>query len=145
MKYEHRCSYCGRTDHYYAKGLCRSCYDRLRRNGTFEKQYPHGVGTRPDLWSNNTKKILELYRGGTRQADIVKEVGLTRQAVSLVIKKYAKPTNADRIRAMTDEELAEFIGDDPMHDICPNNCHEDLDRPCKVCVLDWLKQEATDG
>lgn len=54
-------------------------------------------------------------------------------------------TNADRIRGMSDEELSEFIGDDPMHDICPNNCHEDLDRPCKVCVLDWLKQEATDG
>ena len=52
-------------------------------------------------------------------------------------------TNADRIRAMSDKELAEFIGDDPMHDICPNNCHDDLDRPCKVCALDWLKQEAT--
>ena len=49
-------------------------------------------------------------------------------------------TNADRIRAMTDEKLAEFIGCDPMHDICPNNCHDDLYRPCKVCVLDWLKQ-----
>ena len=55
-------------------------------------------------------------------------------------------SNADRIRAMTDEELAEFIGDDAMHDICPNNCHDDLDRPCKVCALEWLKQEVnTDG
>jgi hypothetical protein len=53
--------------------------------------------------------------------------------------KYKK-TNADRIRAMTDEELAEFIGRDPMHDICPNNCNEDPDRPCKVCVLNWLKE-----
>lgn len=51
-------------------------------------------------------------------------------------------TNADRIRDMTDEELAEFIGRDPMHDICPNNCQNDLDRPCKMCVLDWLRQEA---
>lgn len=53
-------------------------------------------------------------------------------------------TNADRIRAMTDEELAEFIGDDAMHDICPNNCQDDLDRPCKVCALEWLKQVATE-
>ena len=52
-----------------------------------------------------------------------------------------KPSNADRIRAMTDEELAEFIGGDPMHDICPSDCFEDPDRPCKVCVLKWLKQE----
>ena len=50
-------------------------------------------------------------------------------------------TNADRIRAMTDEELAEFIGDDPMHDICPSDCFEDPDRLCKVCALAWLKQE----
>ena len=55
---------------------------------------------------------------------------------------HTKPiTNADRIRAMTDEELAEFIGGDPMHDICPSDCFEDPDRPCKVCVLKWLKQE----
>lgn len=54
-------------------------------------------------------------------------------------------TKADEIRAMTDDELAEFIGGDPMHDICPNNCHEDLDRPCKVCALEWLKQEVGDG
>jgi len=64
----------------------------------------------------------------------------------MVNPQIEKPqTNADRIRAMTDEKLAEFIGGDPMHDICPNNCHEDLDRLCKVCVLDWLRQEAGDA
>lgn len=52
-----------------------------------------------------------------------------------------RPTNADRIRAMSDEELAEFIENDPMYDICPNDCFEDPDRPCKVCVLKWLKEE----
>lgn len=64
--------------------------------------------------------------------------GLTewREAVSI-----PSQTKADRIRAMTDEELAEFIGGDPMHDICPSDCFEDPDRPCKVCVLKWLKQE----
>lgn len=50
-------------------------------------------------------------------------------------------TNADKIRAMTDEELAEFIECDPMYDICPHDCYDDLDRPCNVCVLGWLKQE----
>lgn len=49
-------------------------------------------------------------------------------------------TNADRIRSMSDEELAEFIVAG-LYDICPHNCFEDLDRPCKVCSLDWLKQE----
>ena len=53
-------------------------------------------------------------------------------------------TNADRIRAMTDEELAEFIGliRRPVNlmycdfDNCPSNCDE--------CRLEWLKREAKD-
>lgn len=57
-------------------------------------------------------------------------------------QEISKPiTNADYIRAMSDEELAEFIGCDPMYNICPNDCQNDSDRPCKVCALDWLKQE----
>ncbi len=134
MKYERKCTNCGRTDHYYAKGLCRACYERMRRNGTFKKQYAHGVGSRPDLWSDKTKRILELYRDGMRQVDIVKEVGLTRQAVSLVIKKYTKPSNADRIRSMSDEELAEWattIG---------RTFGEEYEG--YMSALDWLEQEA---
>ncbi len=49
-------------------------------------------------------------------------------------------TNYDLVMEMGIEQLAEFLGDDPTHDICPNNCHDDLDRPCKVCVLEWLKK-----
>ena len=61
-----------------------------------------------------------------------------------------KPTtNADRIRAMTDEELAGFINDTEygfidrpgMCDVCAQhriqNCYN-----CYQCWLDWLKQEA---
>ena len=46
-------------------------------------------------------------------------------------------TNADRIRAMSDEELGDII-------MCPRTltsetivCHG---RTCQVCALDWLKQ-----
>ena len=47
--------------------------------------------------------------------------------------KY-KPTNADHIRRMTDEELAEWIN---KHD-----CHTNLyGYDPKEAVLDWLKQE----
>jgi hypothetical protein len=63
-----------------------------------------------------------------RQVDIVKEIGLTKQEVSSVIKRYAKPTNADRIRAMSDEELAEWIIEETEDDT-PG-------------WLEWLKQEA---
>ncbi len=47
-----------------------------------------------------------------------------------------KPTNADRIRAMSDEELADVV-------VCPHIGNWDLCRDdCKKCRLDWLKQPA---
>ena len=58
-------------------------------------------------------------------------------------------TNADRIRAMTDEELADFINDAEygliehpgMCDVCKEYRLTNLN-VCKNCWLDWLKQEA---
>lgn len=48
-------------------------------------------------------------------------------------------TNADRIRAMSDEELAYWV-------MCPHDdvCDSDgaLDGDCMKCVLQWLKQPA---
>ena len=53
--------------------------------------------------------------------------------------RQRKQTNADRIRAMTDEELAEWLpfkmGACNMNEKCGNDC------TCDVCWLDWLKQE----
>lgn len=56
-------------------------------------------------------------------------------------------TNADRIRAMTDEELAVFIADPHMFSSpwcllkwdCPHLEKDPV--PCILCALDWLKQE----
>ena len=50
-------------------------------------------------------------------------------------------TNAQRIRAMSDEEMAEFISSIPMcvgkdEDL---NCEIDV---CKECFLKWLQQPA---
>ena len=53
-----------------------------------------------------------------------------------------KPSNADRIRAMTDEKLADTIAHKA--DACLNCTSDGLDT-CKSCWLDWLKQEASDG
>lgn len=63
-------------------------------------------------------------------------------------------TNADRIRSMSDEELAEFYCNDV--DACPPGsdlkCIDKLyahgegpypsDKQCMECWLDWLRQEA---
>ena len=47
-----------------------------------------------------------------------------------------KPTNADRIRAMTDEELADW------HASCPYIDKECTMKGCVKCVLEWLQQPA---
>lgn len=58
-------------------------------------------------------------------------------------------TNADKIRSMTDEELAEYFFDD--NRFCCNNCPSgqknggysfECDEKCVEHCLDWLKQEA---
>lgn len=51
-------------------------------------------------------------------------------------------TNADRIRAMTDEELADTFAHKA--DACWNCSADGLDT-CKECWLEWLKQEAKEN
>ena len=56
-------------------------------------------------------------------------------------KCHEPPTNADRIRAMTDDELADFMNRDISG--CPptGDCNKAPD-DCKACWLDWLQQPA---
>ncbi len=41
--HEEKCDYCG-FDNHYAKGLCRNCYNRLKRNGYLEYCVEHRRG-----------------------------------------------------------------------------------------------------
>lgn len=81
---ERKCSFCG-SDNHYAKGLCEPCYNRLRRTGTLE--YKDRSGPRPQTWGENTKRIITLYKSGMSQSEIAREIGVTRQAVHIVIKR----------------------------------------------------------
>lgn len=62
------------------------------------------------------------------------------------VRKRATPktTNADRVRAMTDEELAQLLRDYECNrcDWCGLCDEEDK---CEKEILDWLKQEADNG
>lgn len=64
-------------------------------------------------------------------------------------RMYKPPviTNADRIRAMSDEELAEWIMREPtIKPICPPGTGDECPTsPCEQCWLDWLKQEVDNG
>ena len=48
-----------------------------------------------------------------------------------------KMTNADRIRALSDEELADFITNCGCYDHA-----RDCKASCKDCTMEWLKQPA---
>ena len=63
-------------------------------------------------------------------------------------------TNGDKIRAMTDEELAEHILSTPAYETCIDFCKKraecyDLNESdkgipdgwCKQCLIDWLQKE----
>lgn len=61
--------------------------------------------------------------------------------------KYEPQTNADRIRNMSDEELAELLEDVRTHgftDLCcdDNLCDSDA---CDCCVHEWLQAEVKEG
>lgn len=70
--------------------------------------------------------------------------------VPVIVGKPQKQTNADRIRSMTDAELAElftgYYSDGPKFwcpaqpDIGEGECAKADD--CRECFLNWLKQEA---
>lgn len=61
--------------------------------------------------------------------------GETGSLWRLRVMEIKAKTNADRIREMTDEELAIFLGD---VDCCnPNHCEPGM--YCEKCWLDWLR------
>ena len=47
-------------------------------------------------------------------------------------------TRADRVRTMTDEELAEFLAEYR----CAHKAPHCMEANCAPCWLDWLRQEA---
>ena len=60
-------------------------------------------------------------------------------------RDFCEKTNADRIRAMSDEELADFIDRCEMNDIDYAKTFCDLcngQYECNQCRLDWLQQPA---
>lgn len=67
-------------------------------------------------------------------------------------KPEKPPTNADRIRAMSDEELANAMCRNPIFTVCDAVCKGDCkavdtlndtkEAVCKRTILEWLQQPA---
>lgn len=76
--------------------------------------------------------------------DWIHQESATRAATNTVLGYIPtiKKTNADRIRAMTDEELAKLLSGMSCRR-CPISCKGGFQN-CTDFWLDWLKQEATE-
>lgn len=105
-----------------------------------------------DLIRKRIEEITEPIRpvGWSRKIEVV-ETKAVMDIVSEVEAEYGNgKTNADRIRSMSDEKLAEYI--EPRWFDCSDFC-EDFDAGCAyTCkhnkgaefLLDWLKSPTTD-
>ena len=70
--------------------------------------------------------------------------------VRATIPEVKPQTNADRVRAMSDEELAKWIDEFWSAPWCPDDPPVDPetkrcllhDGDCRLCILDWLREES---
>ena len=56
------------------------------------------------------------------------------------------PSNADRIRAMSDDELTQWLDNltEVMMPWCDHPCPDGEQSICKNCISEWLRQEANE-
>lgn len=78
-----------------------------------------------------------------------KEIYLLGFMPMLQLRVYGAPgnhINYDKIRSMSDEELADqFTNNCNGVFLCPVHNPNCLEADCRECFLGWLRQEATDG
>lgn len=81
-----------------------------------------------------------------RNCDTCRNAKCNIRSTGLICCSNYRPklqTNADRIRAMSDEELAAFIDEPTM---CEGHGLGDcMNKECDKCILEWLQQPADEG
>lgn len=91
-----------------------------------------------NTWDNQLRKakVFHSLKYANEVHDRFKQLKLKNVEIRMELMPE-HPTNADRIRAMSDEELAEFFHKRPL---CPKPKQCEYD--CRICWLEWLKQPA---
>lgn len=87
-KYEEKCSYCGKEEH-YAKGYCKNCYARYVRNGFVEPKYDGRSKRLPKLTKKQIRIFLKDLKKFKKENKISKNN--CKQYYDWINKKY-KPT-----------------------------------------------------
>ena len=109
-------------------------YRQLLKSGITKKAMCELVIPFRDKWKLSDEQALAIARN--------------EMALDKISKMMVNPTqtNADRIRAMSDEELVKYFWEigvwDSFEDgkFCDNNCN--AENNCDLCRLKWLQQPA---
>ena len=91
------------------------------------------------VWARGN--TLGIFAPTAERRMIMKSINAKHDAVRALLKERkaaAKKTNADRIRAMSDEELANIMAGTPICKERYMDCIKD-GRDCEPCLLEWLK------
>lgn len=101
--------------------------------------------------SNNHYEVLRAGKAGRQNPLIIYSAKSSEHLsfadrdmpiIGAFLRDQKKPqTNADRIRSMTDEELAEVLFGSCIEHMGVEECSHP-EKACKSCVLDWLKAES---
>ena len=159
-KYNGRCAYCGReiaykdmqVDHFVAKRgwnesgsddisnlmpSCRMCNHYKRANSLETFRY---------YIQEIPRKLREnyIYKVGVVYGNVLER----KKPIVFFFERNGNEeksqTNADRIRSMSDEELADLINREIGYCAPTGDC-EKTSNDCKACWLDWLQQPAEGG
>lgn len=106
------------------------------------------IGEKP-YYEIKYKKVGENFYHVGYSSYNVKNVLIWKKAYFELVE--TKPTNADRIRSMTDEELADTIFESCTEYMGLDECKypdcniNEQKKVCRKCVLEWLKSESEVG
>ena len=88
------------------------------------------------VYCNGKKGVCDTYPVCKRSCEYFDDSG-GKHIADLCSKRIT--TNADRIRSMSDEELAELVGKYVYCGLCPLK-HRCVAGECNKTVMEWLKQ-----
>lgn len=101
--------------------------------------------------SNNHYEVLRAGKAGRQNPLVIYSAKSSEHlsfadrdmpVIGAFLRDQKKPhTNADRIRSMTDWELAEVLFGSCIEHMGVEECSHP-EEACKSCVLDWLKAES---
>lgn len=101
--------------------------------------------------SNNHYEVLKAGKAGRQNPLVIYSAKSSEHlsfadrdmpVIGAFLRDQKKPqTNADRIRSMTDEELAEVLFGSCIEHMGVEECSHP-EEACKSCVLDWLRAES---